>query len=315
MTGIDRPEENATKPGLRLDTAPSGYFVVLPSDDRNTTINLGRAWRALRASWIVIIGCGIAFGLSATAIAFVLENRYRSEIVVAPSEDSQLSAGGLRGQLGGLAALAGLDIGAMQSSKKDQALATLKSREFIAEFIQSRKLLPVLFPKSWDSRKSKWVNDVDAPTLQQGVDVFRKRVMSVTEDRRTGIITVAMESTDRQQTAAWANAIIDELNGRLRGNAIAEYRRSIEFLRTELGNTQLLSVQQAINQLIESQVHSAMLANVRRDYAFAVIDPAVVPAVDQRSWPNRPLLILLGLVSGVIVASGVSLFRRRTEWL
>ena len=101
----------------------------------------------------------------------------------------------------------------------------------------------------------------------------------------------------------------------MRGNAIAEYRRSIEFLRTELGNTQLLSVQQAINQLIESQVHSAMLANVRRDYAFAVIDPAVVPAVDQRSWPNRPLLILLGLVSGVIVASGVSLFRRRTEWL
>ena len=44
-----------------------------------------------------------------------------------------------------------------------------------------------------------------------------------------------------------------------------------------------------------------MLANVRQEYAFRVIDPATAP--EKRSWPNRTLLALLGAFAGFVVGT------------
>ena len=44
-----------------------------------------------------------------------------------------------------------------------------------------------------------------------------------------------------------------------------------------------------------------MLANVREEYAFKIIDPAVVP--DMRSKPQRRKIVILGLLLGVVFGS------------
>jgi len=63
-----------------------------------------------------------------------------------------------------------------------------------------------------------------------------------------------------------------------------------------LERTQLVDMQKAFYQLIEQQTKTAMLADVRDDYVFSVIDRAVVP--QERSEPKRSLILMLGVVLG-----------------
>jgi LPS O-antigen subunit length determinant protein (WzzB/FepE family) len=60
-------------------------------------------------------------------------------------------------------------------------------------------------------------------------------------------------------------------------------------------------------KLIESETKTLMLANGRKDYAFAVIDSAVAPEI--RTSPRRTLMVLLGTVLGFFVGVMISLAR------
>ncbi len=55
-----------------------------------------------------------------------------------------------------------------------------------------------------------------------------------------------------------------------------------------------------IYQLIESQTRILMLADVREDYRFQVIDPSYVP--EARVSPNRMMIIILGTLAGGLFA-------------
>ncbi|MCV5217412.1 hypothetical protein OFC53_39920, partial [Escherichia coli] len=72
--------------------------------------------------------------------------------LLAPAESS--NGGGLSkmaGQLGGLATLAGVNLGNADSSQADLAVQVMKSRKFIDSFIKTHDLLiPLMAVKSWD---------------------------------------------------------------------------------------------------------------------------------------------------------------------
>jgi uncharacterized protein involved in exopolysaccharide biosynthesis len=52
-----------------------------------------------------------------------------------------------------------------------------------------------------------------------------------------------------------------------------------------------------------------MLATVRRDYAFRVLDTARAPDLNAYVRPQRILLIALGLVLGALLGAGIALLR------
>ena len=96
-------------------------------------------------------------------------------------------------------------------------------------------------------------------------------------------------------------------NNELRNQAIELGQKSIEFLNDELAKTNVVEIQQSIFNLIEAQIQNIMLANVRDEYAFRVIDPAGMPDLDDHWSPNRPLIVLvflgIGLMLGLLSAS------------
>ncbi|HAS23515.1 MAG TPA: LPS O-antigen length regulator, partial [Idiomarina loihiensis] len=72
-------------------------------------------------------------------------NIYKSEATLAPTEEA--SGGGLSqmaGQLGGLASLAGVNLGGKNADKTTIALEILKSRAFIKSFVEKYDILPEL---------------------------------------------------------------------------------------------------------------------------------------------------------------------------
>jgi uncharacterized protein involved in exopolysaccharide biosynthesis len=299
-------------PDVRQVTSgpPAGYFVVMPMRPDDGRFNLAETLRTLLQSWKLLTVLGLAGAAIAAVIAFNTTPIYRAQVkavIVDPSE--AVGGNALRNQLGGLAALAGFDVG-NASGRKQEAFATLKSDGFARDFIVAENLMPVLFADRWDPQKKAWRAGVKQPTIESAVRLFTREVSFITLDLRTGIVDVAIESESPSLAAQWANRAVEMANERIRGEARRTADRSVEYLNRELAKTSVVELQQAIHRLVEVQINNAMLANVQTEYAFRVIDRAVAP--EQRVRPKRSIMIAVGGFLGGIV--GILFVLGRRSW-
>lgn len=260
--------------------------------------------------YLVLAVYVIIFTAASVVLAFTLTPMYRSEVVVSPA-DGTSGLGELGGQLGGLASLAGINIGGGGGKKSDEALEFLRSRHFTVQFIRRHALMPILFAKQWDPTRNQWRDALDAPTIAQGVAKFSKKVRQIAEDKRTGIVTVSIIWSDRAAAADWANWLIAEADQALRERAIAEQNRSLEYLKSEATQTSTVEIGTAISKLTETELKNAMVARTRDAYAFKVVDPAVVADPKDRDSPNKPLIVFLGAGLGFVVGVIVAAARQR----
>lgn len=255
----------------------------------------GFVWRHKRRIGLCVVVCA----LGAAALAFVMHNKYRAEVVFSPlSSSGGFSGGGMGGSLGGLAALAGISLGG-GAKTSEESLAYLRSRQFTREFIERHGVMQVLFARQWDTHSGHWRGD--PPTAGDTVDLFDKKIRQITEDHRTGLVTLAVIWREPVVAAAWANAMIAEADAALRQRAIAEHQRSLDYLKEEARSASLSEMQAAVDKTMENELKDAMLARTRDAYAFKVIDPAVVHDPKDFDSPNRPLIIAVGGGFGLLV--------------
>ena len=184
----------------------------------------------------------------------------------------------------------------------EQVLATLSSRNFISSFIADNKLMRLIFADKWDETSKMWKakTPADIPTPLDASDVFQKSILKVTSDKKTGLVTLAIEWKDPRQAAAWANELVSRINYHEKQAAIKEAEQSIAYLKAQLSKTSVVEMQQVIYQLMEMQTKKIMLANVRDQYAFKVIDPAVAP--EKRLKPKRKLIVMVGASLGLLIS-------------
>jgi uncharacterized protein involved in exopolysaccharide biosynthesis len=250
---------------------------------------------------VVIGAVTFAFTACAVAMALLTTPVYRAEalLVQAQAEETAgLSA--IAGQLGGLIGLGGVS-SAVINSAKNEYLAVLESRAFTRQFIEEENLLPLLFPEQWNEETGMWATgDGEAPTLSDGVRFFSEAVRGVDEDSSTGLVTLTIDWTDREIAALWAERLVSRLNRQVRERAIVEAQNSLDYLNVELEKTSIVGVRQAIYGLMEAQVNTIMLANVREEYAFRVIDPPSVPEEEDRIRPKRTIMTAIGLALGLM---------------
>lgn len=271
---------------------------VSDGDDlRNLVVDL---WRF---KWYVVIstllGAAVFGGIAALTTPV-----YRGTTIMVPAynERGSLSGaiGAAAGQLGGLASLVGLGVNS-QDAATEEALAVFRSRRFIERFIQDHELLPLLFPKRWDAQARTWRSGKE-PSMAKGAKEFSDRIAHIDEEKKTGLVTLYVDWTDRELAAAWANELVSRLNEEMRGRAIDQATASLEFLDKELATTTTFETRQAINRLIESQIKQRMLSSVSREYAFRVVDPALPADRTDRVRPKPAILVIIGLLLGFIVA-------------
>lgn len=254
-----------------------------------------------RRWWIVaaVLLFAVAFG----ALAFLMTPVYRATTTVVAVNNDMSGMGQLGsalGQLGGLASLAGINLGST-GSETEETLAVLRSREFTEGFIRDHNLMPTLFPDRWDEKSQRWRGEeADWPTLAQAFQFFDSEVRLISRDRKTNLITVQIEWRDRKKAALWANELVARLNSEMRARAIQRTTASMKYLEKELAATSTLETRQAINRLIEAQINQRMLANVTEEYALRVVDRALPSDPRDVAKPRKPMLIALGMVIGLL---------------
>jgi len=265
--------------------------------------------------WALVGGLTAAGVLSGLALAFLLTPSYRAESVLAPVPDPDRMPGieALGGQLGGVAGLLGIN--GLGESRTQEYLAVLRSRALTNKFIEQNDLIPLLFEKRYERAGAGWAlrDGEEEPSLEDAYRRVNEDVRHVSESSQTGLITVAVDWRDPEIASRWANDLVGLANSEIRRQAIDLAQKSISFLNEELERANVVELRQSIYQLIEAQIQNIMIANVREEYAFRVIDPAVAPDLDDPQSPNRPLLVVLfsgiGLMAGLLVASFLDIRR------
>lgn len=267
------------------------------------TLNLRALFLELwsRRWWVIAITIVVAGAFTATA--FLVKPVYRASTVLIPVDPNSLagSMGSALGQISGLAALAGVNLGGGNTAATQEALAVLQSREFVERFITDERLMSKLFYDRWDPVAGDWkVPPEKRPTITTGYKYFQ-RLATVSQDKKTGLVTLAIKWTDPLQAAEWTNALVARLNAEMRARSISKADASIAYLEKELTSTNVVGTRDAINRLIEAQIKQRMLASVSEESVFRIVDRALPAEPGDVLWPRKLILIPLGPVVGFIL--------------
>ncbi len=246
-----------------------------------------------RSRWTIIIVTGLFIALS-VPYALAQTEWYRAEALLAPAEER--SGSSLSRQFGGLATLAGVNVGGGDNSV--EALAILQSRDFTAKFIEEEELLKVIFAEAWDDEANNWLSDDPAsvPDMRDAVRLFRNDVISVAQDSVSGLVTLRATWTDPKIAAEWVDKLVRRLNEHLRNRALVEANSNVKYLESEMMNSNVVVLQQSIGSLLEQELQKVMLARGNEEFAFRVIDSPQVPKQPVR--PNRPLIVIIAMFLG-----------------
>jgi capsular polysaccharide biosynthesis protein len=268
--------------------------------ERGDELDLIGLWKVLVEYKLLIIVFTTLTTLGATYYASTLPTIYKAEVLMIPASGG--ASGGLSKKLGGLANLAGVSLGGGSAAgvDADQALARLKTRKFLINHIQEKNLKPVLFANQWNKAEKRWINqepsDIDAFELLSS--------LLTVEHHKNGLISLFVEWRNKSslnKLAGIANDVVSSINFRAKLRAIQEARNSILFLEKELERTNLISSQTVLYNLIEQQMGKIMMANIKDEFVFKVIDPAIIP----RRAEDKPktMIILIGIALGIFLGS------------
>ena len=284
-----------------------------------------------QGKWLIIAVTAV-FAIGSIIFAIKQPNIYKSETLLAPASEEQ--GGGLSGlasQFGGLASLAGVNLGAKGGVDKTQmAIEVIKSRQFAADFIQKHKILPDLMaakawdiaqdkliydPELYDAQANTWVREVKAPfkpepSMQEAFKVFSK-VVVVNTAKETGMVTIAVEHLSPTVAQQWIIWLVQDINKTMKDRDVAEANRSREFLSQQIALTNVADIKTILYKLIEEQAKTIMFAEVRDEYVFKTIDPAFVP--EEKAKPKRALICVLGTMLGGMLGIMFVLLRHFTR--
>lgn len=269
--------------------------------------------------FIIVAGLMLSAILGGT-YALNLPNKYTADALLAPRAEGAASGrlASLASQYSGLAGLAGIDLGGIGGNNKAMiAMELLKSREFFGEYLYEIVLVDLMASKTWDFaddmvlydasiyevETGEWVREVEPgrqskPSVQEAHKNFLP-LMTVSEDSKTGFVSIAVTHFSPRVARDWVTLIILGVNDAIRARDVEEAEKSIAFLNEQRSMTSLVSLTEVFAALIEEQTKTVMLARASDEYVFQVIEPPVIS--EERSEPSRGVIVIVIVMVGGLI--------------
>lgn len=276
-----------------------------------------------RGRWIVLC-FAFFFSMGSIFYALSLPDQYTAKVILAPSQSESGGMNGIAAQYGGLASLAGINLGGSSSNRLEQAVEVLNNWPFLDDFVRRHELAPyIMAVEKWDrdlddlqwDRKlyneitKTWMIQDDGKDMSPSSYQIYKRfskMIKASLDAKSGFMFLEVESVSPQLSYEWVNLLVHDINQHFQQIDINESRKNIEYLKEKISETSVSEMQAVFYSLIESQTKSLMLAEVGEQYLVKVIVPAMLPEV--RSRPNRVLICSLGIFLGICCGLFISFF-------
>ena len=286
-------------------------------------INLLDYWRVLRKRQKLIIRVVIAAVLAVVVISLLMTNIYQAKAVITPITSKESSTG-----TSALSALA-LQFGALPGitlpggSSASEIVNLLKSNILREKLIQRYQLLPVLFYTQWDADKGDWKRGLslnplvflgklskDVPDVWDGLRKLDE-IISIKQNIKENIITITVDYYDPEMAAKINEYFLTTLTDHMSGEARRVATINRQYLEEQLGKTADPLIKQKIYNLIAQQLETSMMAEVKENFAFKVIDPPKVP--DKKIAPKRIQMVLLAFFASLFIGVFLAFFMEYRE--
>lgn len=307
-----------------------------PEDDEINLIDLWLIIWKRRMMIAIIVFLSVMLTIAAS---LSMTDIYQSKAVIAPVAPQGGSGGSasafasvLSQQLGGLPGLM-----MPGSSSAQEIVSLLKSGILREKVVTTYDLIPVLFDDQWDPQKKDWIKERSwldipkklpkyllgavrparpgslppkeegVPTMFQALRLLENDVITITDDSlKSGIITIAVEFKDPLTAQRIAQYIVTVLTEHMSAEAkrVAETNR--KYLEEQLNKTADPMIKQNLYNLIAQQLQTSMMAEVKENFGFKVIDPPRLP--EEKSRPKRTQMVVLSFFVSAFLAVFIVFF-------
>ncbi len=312
-------------------------------DQPDDEINLLDYWRVI---WKrrMMIGWLVAVTVVATVvISLFMTNIYQAKAVIIPVMAKDSGAGGGAGlaalaqQFGGLPGIA-----MPGSASASEIMSLLKSNILREKIIQKYNLMPALFYKQWDAKRQIWKKSEEtdnwlnpryyvslldkafAPIPPEGAqkkdpdipdtwDALRllNEIVRINQDIKQNTITISADFHDPDMAAKIIEYYLATLTNYMSSEAKRVAATNRKYLEEQLGSTTDPFIKQKTYNMIAQQIETGMMAEVKENFAFKVIDPPMAP--DKKIKPNRTQMVMLSLIVAIFVGVFAAFFREYIE--
>lgn len=173
----------------------------------------------------------------------------------------------------------------------------MKSNILRTKLIQKHNLLPFFFTRK--EMRGKTTNELEWKGLR-----YLQKHMVVTFTQKDNLITLAFQYGDPNKTAEIVGYMLSELNDHMSGEAKRVADMNKHYLEAQLDKTADPFIKAKLYALIAQQIETSVMAEVKENFSFKVLDPPRVP--DKKIKPKRISMILiaflLSLIAGVFAA-------------
>jgi uncharacterized protein involved in exopolysaccharide biosynthesis len=297
-------------------------------------IDLLHYWNVLkkRRRFIGIFVAAAVF-LMLVASLFMTNIFGANAIIVPVQKDSR--AGGLTASLfQQMGSLPGISL--PETASQAEIVTLLKSDILREKIITQYNLLPVLFPDRWDEETKGWkkrgfsLNPISwavklvrlivpsdmpqketlEPELWDGLRALNQ-IARITSNVKDRTITISVQFKDPEMTAMIANYYLSALNDHMSSEAKRVALINRTYLEQQLAQTPDPFIKQKIYNMIAQQIETSMMAEVKENFAFKVLDPPRVP--DRKIKPKRAQIVVISFLFSLMLGVFIALFRENLE--
>tara|TARA_B100002052_G_scaffold58743_1_gene51735 strand:+ start:9946 stop:10998 length:1053 start_codon:yes stop_codon:yes gene_type:complete len=287
-------------------------------DYLNLSYLLGLIRSYFKQLLLIVVSCGAI----SVFYALSLSNFYTSVAKFAPASNAQESSSTLGG-FSGMTAGLGINLGNSNSNRMNFALEILNSTDFFKTIYKNEQFLIelaaieeydpvskeiVIDDEIYDSVNSKWLTDNESytktkqPSLLEAKERFFGDHISSSVDLETDFITISITHSSPYVAKAWLDFISSSLDEYIQSMEIVDIKQSINYLNSQLTESNSNEVRRALSSILEQQMKTLMLSEVNSGYVIKIIDSPSFP--EKKSGPGRAkiciVLTFLGSLFGYL---------------
>jgi uncharacterized protein involved in exopolysaccharide biosynthesis len=169
------------------------------------------------------------------------------------------------------------------------------------------KLARAITPADQKSSRKK---DPGVPDVWDGLRTLDS-IVKINHTIKENVITITIDYYDPELAAKMVEYILSTLTDHMSGEAKRVATINRQYLEEQLGKTADPLIKQKIYNLIAQQVETSMMAEVKENFAFKVIDPPKMP--DKKIKPKRVQMVLISYFIAIFIGVFSAFFMEYLE--
>lgn len=282
-------------------------------------INFFDIFRILWKGKWVVFSSTILITFLAILYSLSLPNIYQSSAILSPNEKQNSMSAALE-NYSGLASLAGVNLPTQANvDNASNAIVKMVTLSFFEDNLFPNIYLPnLLSVKSWnhqeneliydgdiyDKANEKWVRSFSypqkqIPSAQESFEIFHEKNFTISEDKKTGFVTVTIKHYSPYIAKKWAQLTANQINIFYSEKDRKQAENSIDFLNAKIIDTNFSEIKDVMAQLLKQEIQKLTLIEANKNYVFEFIDPPYVQ--EEKVEPQRALICIFGFIIGIFI--------------